>query len=156
MRRNTRIEAASGARVLAGEMLVFGRVARGEKVTDGLIRDAWEIRRDGKLVWADALHMETPLADVLAHPAGFDGAVACATAVYVGDDAADLLEGARASLGDDGDELRGGATLVNGVLILRWLGRDAFTLRRAYGSFWEAFRQEAAGLPGSLPRLWHM
>jgi len=156
LRRKTRVEAAAGARVLAGEMLIFGRVARGETVTDGLIRDAWEIRRDGKLVWADALHMENPLADVLVHPAGFDGALACATVVYVADDAAELLELARASLGADDGGLRGGATVVNGVLIVRWLGRDAFTLRRAFGSFWEAFRQEAAGLPTSLPRLWHM
>lgn len=156
MRRNTRIDAAPGARVLAGEMLVFGRVARGETVTGGLVRDAWEIRRDGKLVWADALHMETPLAEVLAHPAGFDGAIACATVVYMGDDAAERLDFARAALGAEGADLRGGATVVNGVLIMRWLGRDAFTLRRAFGSFWSAFRQETAGLPAALPRLWHM
>jgi urease accessory protein len=156
LRRRTEIDADTTARVLAGELLVFGRIARGERMSGGLIRDSWQVRRGGRLVWADALHMADDIAGILAQPAGFDGAVACATVVYVAGDAPDLLAFSRERLGADGDGLRAGATVVNGVLVARWIGRDAFTLRRAFGNFWMAFRQRAAGLPAALPRLWHM
>jgi urease accessory protein len=44
-------------RLLAVETLVLGRGAMGEAFTQGLVHDAWHIRRDGRLIWADALHL---------------------------------------------------------------------------------------------------
>ena len=82
--RVTRIDYAPGARVLAGEILVFGRHARGETLTCGRLRDAWEVRRQGRLIWADALVLAGDLAAVLAAPACFAGAVAMATVIYAG------------------------------------------------------------------------
>jgi urease accessory protein len=156
LRRLTRIDMAPGARVFAGEMLVFGRTARGERLTTGLVRDAWEIRRDGRLIWADALHLDDGLAGILAHPAGFDGAVAAATTVYVDDGAGQLLDVARELLPGDVPGLRTAATVVNGVLITRWIGRDARRLRHCFGRYWAGFRARAAGLPARLPRLWEI
>ncbi|HEC14252.1 MAG TPA: urease accessory protein UreD, partial [Rhodospirillales bacterium] len=40
MRRLTQVNLAPKAQILAGEFLVFGRKARGEKMTRGLVRDA--------------------------------------------------------------------------------------------------------------------
>jgi urease accessory protein len=134
-------------------MLVLGRVARGERLTAGLVRDAGTVRRDGRLVWADALHMDTDdISYCLAAQAGFAGARACATAIYVGPDAAALLDLARAAVQADG--VRAGATLCGGVLIARWLGADPADVRRAFGAYWMQLRAAAGGLPARLPRLW--
>lgn len=154
--RRTRIDIAPGARVLAGEILVFGRIAGGERLSRGLVRDAWEVRRQDRLVWADTLHLEDDMKSVLADPACFDGATAYATVVYAGDDAAARLDLARSLLGRNEVGLRAGVTVVNGVLVARWLGRDAETLRRAFGDFWAAFRAAAGGRRDTLPRLWHV
>jgi urease accessory protein len=154
LRRLTRIDLAPGAAILAGEMLVFGRRARGERLATGLVRDAWEIRRSGRLVWADALHMDDRLAEILAHAAGFDGAEAAATTVYADDAPERLLDAARELLPHGVAGLRTAATVVGGVLITRWIGHDAFCLRREFGRFWAGFRAHAAGLPRRLPRLW--
>jgi urease accessory protein len=158
MRRATRINISGNARVMAGEMLVFGRTAMGERLHHGLVRDSWEVRRDGSLNWADALHMDDHMEDILASPAGFDGAVAMATAIYAADDASDHLDLAREILSsyEAGTSLRTGATMVNGVLIARWLARDAFRMRRSYGDFWARLRAAANDLPAQLPRLWHV
>ncbi|MGH6662123.1 MAG: urease accessory protein UreD [Rhodospirillales bacterium] len=156
LERRTLIEIAPGAHALAGEILVFGRIAGGERLSHGLVRDAWEVRRQGRLAWADALHLEDDMASVLADPACFDGATAYATIVHAGDDAAGRLDLARFLLAQHGGGLRAGATVVNGVLVARWLGRDAETLRRAFGDFWAAFRAAAGGLRNILPRLWHV
>jgi urease accessory protein len=154
LRRVTIVDREPGGRVLAGEMIMFGRLARGEKLTHGLVRDAWEVRTAGRLVWADALHFGGAISDVLADPACFDGAVACATAVYAADDAAERVFLARECLDAGGDGVRSGASLVNGVLVVRWLGRDPKALRDGFGRFWAGFRHGVAGLPRKLPRLW--
>ena len=153
--RTTRIEHAPGARVLAGEMLVFGRSAHGEMLTHGCFRDAWEVRRQGRLVWADALAAAGDLAPVLAAPACLAGAAALATAVYVGDGVDDALAYARdLTAGPAAGDMAIAVTCVAGVLVCRWLGRDARALRAAFGRFWAAFRHRLGGLPPVLPRVW--
>jgi urease accessory protein len=154
LKRLTRIEVAATARLLAGEMLVFGRRARGEELSYGLVHDAWEVRRDGRLVWADALRLAGDVAAVCRAPACLAGAAAVATVLFVGGSAA-VLDFAR-DLGGGGSEagLVFAATVVGGVLIGRWLAMDALGLRQAFGRFWAAFRSHVAGLPAVLPRLW--
>ena len=156
LRRRTRLDIAAGGRALAGEMLVFGRTASGERLATGLVRDSWEIRRGGRLVWADSFHMDDDLAAVIANPACLGGAVATATAVLVADDAAACLKPARTLLAEPVYAIRCGATVVNGVLVVRWLADDAQALRKHFGVFWGGFRQLVAGLPVALPRLWHV
>lgn len=155
LRRSTRLDLHGDARALAGEMLVFGRAAHGERLTRGLVRDAWEVAVDGRLAWADALHLDGDLAATIGHPAAFDGAGACATLLLAGPGAAGHLETARdVAAGLPG--VRAGASLVDGLLVMRALGREAKDVRRAYASLWSALRAAAAGLPARLPRLWEM
>jgi urease accessory protein len=155
LRRRTLINAAPGATILAGEMLVFGRVASGETFSHGLLRDAWEVRRGDKLVWADALHLEGDVASQLDNPAGFDAARAMATAVVVCDEAANNLETAR-EIAAQAQGVRASATVVNGVLLIRWLGEDPQRLRRAFDQGWCILRQTIGGYAPRLPRLWHI
>ncbi len=156
MRRLTQVNLAPKAQILAGEFLVFGRKARGEKMTKGLVRDAWEIRRDGRMVWADALHMDGDIASQLDHPACFDGAGALATAVYGGDDLPGALDLARDLTGENREDVLAGATVVGDMLIVRWIGKDAYVLRKSFGDFWARFRHAVAGLAPELPRLWYV
>lgn len=149
LRRATLIERAPGSCVLAGEMLVLGRTARGERFRTGFLRDAWEVRRDGRLLWADALHVDDPAA-VAGRPACLAGATALATLVLSADHAADHLAAARALL-DEG----GAATVVGGQLVLRWLG-EAPMVREGFGRAWAGLRAGVGGLAPRLPRLWHV
>jgi urease accessory protein len=152
LRRTMRIDLSATARVLAGEMLVFGRIARGERVTSGLVHDAWEIRREGKLLWADALHLDDDIATILANPACFGEARAYATLIYVGEEIAAMVEALREhGLGDGG-----AATCIGPVLIARWLSADPLVVRRSFGKAWAFLRQQARGLPALLPRIWQI
>ena len=129
---------------MAGEILVFGRIARGERTRTGLVRDAIEVRRDGRLVWADALHLEGDYGPVLDSPAGFAGAAACATFVYAGPDGRGRLEVARGLLEAEG--VRTGATVVNGVLVARWLAEEPRRLQGVlFGAFRAGFRAAVGG-----------
>ena len=150
--RRTTAEIAIGGRLLASEMIVFGRTAHDERMSTGLVHDRWTIRVGGRLRWVDAIRLEGDIASRLDAPAGFDGATAIATAIYMGPDAPSLLPLARA-LALDSDS-RAGATLVDGILIARFIGRDARLLRTDLATYLADIRRAAAGLPARVPRLW--
>mgnify|MGYP005667607329 FL=1 len=88
--------------------------------------------------------------------AGFDGACAYGSLVYVADDAEAQIDVARELLEDGDPKLFRAATCVGDVLIVRWVGSDSLALRTGYGEFWSGFRNRIAGYPAIMPRLWHM
>jgi urease accessory protein len=154
LRRTTELETLSGSRLISGEIVVFGRTAYGEHLTRGHLHDGWRVRRDGRLVWADALHLDGDIGTTLQNPMVFGAATASAMLLYVADDAADFLDDARAMLDEVPDGLRGGATCIGPVLILRWLGGDSAAVRRSYAAAWSRLRSSAFDWPVALPRVW--
>ena len=159
LRRHTALEVAAGAGFLGGGILVFGRRARGEVFTRGFLHERWEISRNNGLAWGDALHVDGDVAAIMADPAGFGAAAACATLMLVppAGDVGAFVDAARAVQEQSAvPGLRAGVTAVNGILVARWLGHDPLPLRRAYADLACHLREAAMGLPARLPRLWHV
>ncbi|HTZ35266.1 MAG TPA: urease accessory protein UreD [Stellaceae bacterium] len=158
LRRATQVDLAAGAGFLGGGILVFGRIAMGERFRDGLLHERWEVRRGGRLVWGDALDVADDVSAIMADPACFAGAEACATLILVPPhgDPQRFVDPARAvQQAQPGAQLRAGVTAVNGVLVARWLG-GAMAVRRGYAELACHLREAAMGLPARLPRLWHV
>jgi len=143
---------APEGKLLACEMVVFGRAARGERLTSGRWFDAWEIRRGGAPAWTDAMALEQDIGATLASPFGFAGAAALATAVYGGADAERHIAAARTLA--EGGASRGGASLIGGILVARFLGGSAQAVRADLVRYLCGMRAAVAGLPARLPRLW--
>jgi predicted RNA binding protein YcfA (HicA-like mRNA interferase family) len=51
LRRRLVLDLAQSARLLAADLLVFGRRVRGERFQDGFFHDRWQVRLAGRLVW---------------------------------------------------------------------------------------------------------
>ncbi len=142
--RSLDIALESGSQLLAAEMLVLGRAARGEVFASGALADRWRIRRGGRLLWVEALKLD---AAALPHRFTLDGAGAMATLVLAMPEAAAHRDLAR-------DLAGGGAGLVApGLLVARWLG-EAGAVRASLAAAICALRAAALGLPPALPRLW--
>jgi urease accessory protein len=159
LQRETVIDLAPGSAFLGGDIVVFGRRARGERFANGFLREVWELRRNGYLVWGDTLHLDDDVGRIIDDPACFDGAAAFATMIFSPPtgDVRSLLDGARVVQGICATTgLRAGATTIAGVVIARWLAADAAVLRRAYADLACHFRSAALGLPPRLPRVWHV
>jgi urease accessory protein len=150
LKRRCRIDLAGDARLLAADMIVLGRAASGETYGEAMLQDRWEIRRDGRLVFYDALRLDEESETALVHPAGFSGAGAFGLLLLAASDAADLAERARAALPEG--ELCG-VTVINGILIARWLASDGARLRKWVGAMAGALRS-FYGLPARAPRIW--
>jgi urease accessory protein len=155
MRRATTIDLAPDAAVLAGEILVFGRSAHGETMTRGLVHDAWSVKRGGVPLWIDRFHAEDALlVEALEHPAALKGMRAAAMLVHAGAGAERRLALLRDLMQLAPAEVRCAATLVNGVLVARWLAADALALRPSFAAAWMALRNDAQGLAPRLPSFW--
>ena len=152
LRRQTTIDVTATSRLLALDWLVMGRHARGETMKRGALRDNWRVRRDGRLVWADAIRLTGDLDRLGGRRASLGGNRAFATLLYVAPDAAERLDLARDLAADCGCEA--GATLVSGLMVARFLAGDGLALHRSMSFFLENFRGGLAGLAPWPPRLW--
>jgi urease accessory protein len=150
--RNTEIEVCSGAEVLAVEWIVLGRSAYGEQMVNGQITDSWRVKKDGRLIWADTFRCFDETYPHLHKKALLSRYRAIATLVYFGgnlNDRVELIRDLAPSL-----ECCGGATLVNGVMIVRFAAEAAFELRLALQRVLQQFRQEQRPGPFRVPKMW--
>ena len=141
-----------GASLLAAETVLFGRAARGEQMRHGQLLDSWAVKCEGRLIWADRLRLAGNLRAVLDRPFGFNGAVGMSTLLHAGPQAASFLPRAREIAAAQPAE--GGASLVNGILLIRFLDRDGAKLRESAATAAMALRHEIAGLSPTPPRVW--
>jgi urease accessory protein len=157
LRRMTHIENSPGSRLLCGEFIVFGRRARGEKFTRGFLHDSWRLTENGRLIWADALHLAGDPGATIENPTTFDKAASYGTMIYRADDAGDQLGLVRGLLSEAaGDDCAAAVTCLGSLLVVRFLGKDAAMMRRSVTRFWSAMRAELLGLPAQLPRVWEI
>ena len=148
LERCLEVDLAGDARLTAIETLVLGRAAMGETMRTGAISDQWRIRRDGRLVHAEALRVAGDLARAAAGAATLAGARAIATFVHAAPGAETRLDQARGLLaGQPG--VTAAASAKPGILIVRFRAADARPLRDALIRFLMAFR-------GPLPRVWSL
>ena len=159
LRRVNRFNVSGGGRLLAGEMITFGRIARGEKLRHGLVRDDWRLYRDGRMLWADCLHIEDDMEQIFQNSAGFCNSTAMGLCVYAADDASKYIDTARQILmeqSNHSNETESGASAFNGFLLIRWLTRNPAELRTHFGEFWAKFRSIVSDNKAILPSLWHI
>ncbi|WP_019903380.1 urease accessory protein UreD [Methylobacterium sp. 77] len=149
LERRFEADLAADARLLAFEAVVFGRTARHERLETGLFRDAWRIRREGRLTYADSVAFDGPITALLQRTAIGGGARAMATLLDVSADAEAGLERFRAhldSLGSPGVDVA--ASAWNGNLVARFLSADPDAMRATAARVLSAYR----GAP--MPRVW--
>ncbi|QDO96251.1 urease accessory protein UreD [Ferrovibrio terrae] len=150
--RRIAVSLKADSRLLAGDITVFGRTARGERFASGSLFDRWQVRRDGRLIWTDATRLKDDTTALLDHPAGFAGAAAQAVILYQGPDAAGARDCLRELPGrEPGCEW--GATVIDSLLLVRLLDADAARLRRQFARLWSALRP-GLDLRPAMPRLW--
>jgi len=124
--RTIEADVAGDGRLLIVESVVLGRRAMGETLSRAAFRDRWRVRRDGRLIFADALTLDGDIPARTASAPLLGGAGAFATLLLVASDVAGSLEAVRAAIGD-----LGGASAFDGKLVARIAAPDGLTLRRA-------------------------
>lgn len=147
LRRETRIDLAEDAALLWCEMVVFGRLARGESFAQGLLHDRVRLWRAGRLVYADVLDLSAPAAQLQRAALG-NGARASATILFADGNTALPLDALRARLASH-TAVFCGASAWRGLISARLLSTDPAALRRCLADALGCLRAGA-----ELPRVW--
>ncbi len=145
MVRTIDVDLAPDARLVIAEALVFGRVGMGEQVKAGRLTDQWRVRRNGRLLFAEALRLDGAIAQRLAQTAVAGGGIAIATVLAVpGDDA--VAAAVREAQAQFRSEV--GVSAWNGLAMVRFCAKDGAALR-------DDLVAVLALLHGvAVPRLW--
>lgn len=147
--RQLDVSIAGDATLVAVEAIVFGRTAMGEEIRRLDLSDDWRVRRDGRLVYADALRLSGDARDVLKGKATGGGARAVASLLLVAPDAETRLAPARQLIENRaGPAIEVGASAFDGLLSIRLLAQDGRVLRAMI----EPLIESLTGEP--LPRAW--
>jgi len=138
------VSLAPDARLLLAEAIVFGRAGMGEAVEEGRLFDRWRVRRGGKLIYAESVRLDGPIAERLGRTAVANGSIAIATVLIVPADEA-VVEKVHALQDHFVGDL--GASAWNGIAAVRLCAADGAALRHDLVHVMTALR-------GSLPRIW--
>jgi urease accessory protein len=143
LRRTLDVELAEGATLTAVEAVLLGREAMGEAARNARFHDNWRIRRNGRLIHAEATQLsgDSVERDGLSL---LDGALAFATVLHIAPDAERRLDAVRTLLPESG-----GASVIGERLTVRLLAPSGLALRRSLVPI-IALLSSA----GSIPRLW--
>jgi len=150
--RRTEIEVSSGSQLLALEWLLLGRAAHGEKISAGSITDSWHVRKDGRLVLADAFRATDDVFPYLSRKALLSDCVAIAMLLYFGPNLEEHLQfihDKAASL-----ECNCGATLVGGLLVARFAAKASCELRSSLRYLLQELGKQRAPGPFRVPKMW--
>ena len=150
--RETEIDLTSGAQLLALEWLLLGRAAHGEEMRDGRIADSWRVKKDGRLIWGDTFRATNEIFPQLGRKALLSDCKAIATLLYFGpnlDTTLEILRDLAPSLG-----CQCAATLVSGLMAVRFAATDSSDLRLALRTVLQLFGRELGPGPFRVPKMW--
>lgn len=143
--RRIDIDLHQEASLLLAEIVVFGRAAMEETMTDGDYCDRWRLRRGGRLIFGETLRLDGDIGVKLAQPAIASGGAAVATVLIVPGDQ-ETVERVRAAAPAFAGEV--GISAWNGFALARFCAKDAADLRC------DVMKLLAQIDAKALPRLW--
>lgn len=155
LRRMNSVHLAPDSIFLGVESTILGRRAHGETLTDASLTDGWKIWRDGKLVWFDQFRLNGKLDELAAKPALLDGATAFATVILSVNKSDKYLQLVR----DEAEACssKAGATRFDdGLVIIRLLDANAYSLRQSLVRILVCLRNELAGTEVPMPTVWEV
>ncbi|MCB2182603.1 MAG: urease accessory protein UreD [Desulfobulbaceae bacterium] len=147
---STRIDLAPQAKCMAWEIICLGLPVNGERFTDSRLRSTLAIYRDRVPLLLDRLRVNSERD--LDRPAGLRSFPVSATFIATCA-ATEMLEPVRNLSAPEKDALFA-ATLMDDLLVARYLGSSTFAARNLFTEIWSFLRPQIAGRKACLPRIW--
>jgi urease accessory protein len=149
VRLETRVELQHDARLALWEIHCLGRPTNDEPFDSGMLDSTLSIYRDGRPQLLDRLRVNKDNRHVRSILAGLP-----VTGTLVISHASDAECQAARALLTTGSEHRTAATLIDDLLVVRYLGASTERARAIFTAVWSAVRQTTLGRPSHMPRIW--
>ncbi len=148
---STRVTLVPGARFIGWEVLCLGRPAAGERFDAGVCRHRLELWCQGRPLLIERSTI-TGGSELLRAPWGFGGRTVSGTFLATPADEMTLAT-VREAVAVEREDLFS-ATLLDPVLLCRYLGDSAESARRCFTDAWRAVRPGLLGREAHPPRIW--
>ena len=146
----THVSLSASAKFIGWEITCLGRPVIDESFHTGTLRSRLNIEKEGRLLLVDALHINNR--DDLVSTAGLRGQPVTGTLVATLGESSSLDE-LRRMAGSNANEL--GLTVVDGLLVARYLGDSTEMARKLFARIWRAARPLVSARPACTPRIWN-
>ena len=142
------LDMSADSKCLLAETIVMGREAMGEDISVCHFTDNWRLYREGQLFHAESLRLTDKVAEIMAAPAGGNGARLLSTILYVGFDA-EQMAGLLSSVVE---------TCSSKCAVSCWNDRLVIRLISSHPHFARAdIKELLCALSGQpLPRVWQV
>jgi urease accessory protein len=144
----TEIDLERGARYIGWEIHCLGRPVIAERFDKGSVVFSTALRREGKPLLVERLAVD---AETLSGRATLQGMPVIATLIATGADRG-VLEAVRELPGMQATAA--GVTLLQDVLVCRYLGGSTEEARKLFVAVWQAIRPLLTGKVAVAPRIW--
>ena len=146
--RTIQLEMTADSRCLLAETVILGRQAMGEQVTGCHFTDNWRLYREGVLFHAESLRLTGRADEILAAPAGGNGARLLSTILYAGRDAEQMAGTLAPVIGACLSCCA--ASYWEDRMVIRLVSPHASSARTDINNILSALRQQ------SMPRVWQI
>jgi len=150
--RRTEIEISPESELVALECLVLGRTARGERLSAGEVIDTWQVKKNGRLQWADTFRLTDEGFCHFSRKALLSDSTALATLLYFGPELEARLQLIRTQ--SVSFDCQCGASQVGGMVVARLAARSSFELKAALRVLLEELGKTLAPGPFRVPKMW--
>lgn len=151
------IELDGNACYAGWDILVFGRLAKGERWETGKLKQNLSIHRAGKLIWQEAINLDANH-PFFTSPVGINTHVVSASFVIAAEALpTDLLAKCQAidiDLTKD-KQAQFGISALPHIVSARYIGMSAQTARQYFESLWQLLRPWYAKRAVMRPRIWN-
>ena len=145
----TRVELQGDARLALWEIQCLGRPAIGEGFDQGRLDSRLSIRRDGTPLLLERLRVSADNRCRLSLMAG----LAVGGTLVLSNAGEPEVETCRDLLLSNGSDYSG-VTLIEDLLLVRYLGNSTENARRLFTALWQHLRPRTLGRAPSTPRIW--
>tara|TARA_B100001057_G_scaffold316334_1_gene316481 strand:- start:161 stop:1126 length:966 start_codon:yes stop_codon:yes gene_type:complete len=146
-RRRINIDLKHASNFLGIETMIFGRKAMGEIVNNGELDDAWQIHKNGQLLYSDFNRITGNINEKILKPFISKGNNIFCNIVYTGKKIRFYEKKILLLLNKSNYFL--GVSVVNGVLLLKMLSKDILEIRSFLNDLMKIFDENF-----NLPRIW--
>ena len=146
---DTRVELEGDARLALWEIQCLGRPVISERFDSGHVDSRLSVSRNGEPVLLERLRVDPDNRSRLSLMAG----LSVGGTLLISHAGEPEVEACRDLLFADGPDYAG-ATLIEDILVVRYLGDSTERARRLFTNIWQKLRATTLGNPPGVPRIW--
>ena len=152
--RNLKIHLNKNSESLVGEIIILGRIAKGELCKNIFLKDSISIYKKFELEWLDIVLLNNNLDETKNSITRLSGANCFFTIVLSSENIEEYEYKINNFIEENILDLIISTSVIHNNLVIRALGKNPLDLRNVFSQIWIFIRSDIKKLPPFLPKLW--